>query len=938
MNKSQRFEEAMKWWHYIFNPSKFRGNAKDVWQFQPFRETDAENVLEDMMTSLEQNKGDESVSESRNNPFLPHLIARSRTSAYMQWVVMCYLDNLIAWADSRYREETLESINQATQLYVMAGQILGPRPQFVPKRGVIEPRSYMDLADKWDAFSNAMVEMELLFPYSAPVAKPTRFRGNKHSGNAYGFSTALYFCLPSNPKLLGYWDTVADRLFKIRHCLNIEGVLRKLPLFEPPIDPALLVLAASQGFNIGSVLNDLNTPAPNYRFNYLLQKALELTNEVKSLGSALLSALEKKDNEALSLLRAKHESNLYNLTLRAKKLQLEEAEKSLDTLNMSRYPSEYKLKYYQQWVGENVNIPRSNFDYKSIPDKIERVVDESGLKLLSFEKEDLDKSSEAQIEQFNAGTMEQLANIYHMMPSIHANSEPVGVGATVEFGGPMMGNAAQAFAKKYLNKSNELSFQASQASKKSTFFRQLQDRIFQANLAGYELMQIDRQITAQKIRIQLSQQEIANQEAQIEQAKEVEAFLRDKYTNEQLYQWMAEQIKSTYYEVYKMAYDMAKKAEKVYRFEKGLTVSNFIQFGYWNSARDGLLAGEQLYLSLKQLENAYIETKGHDYEISMPVSLLQLNPLALIQLKATGACEFDLPETLFDLAYPGHYKRILKSVAVTIPCLAGPYTSLNCTLRLQRHEFRRSNMAGQSYAKRMDESDERFVYNPVPVTAIAVSQGQNDSGVFELNFRDERFMPFEGAGAISGWSIELPQKFRPFDYDTISDVILHLRYTSREGGETLKQAAVAALTEYVQNAAEWSKTEGLFLYFSLRHQFPNEWHRFVHPEETQAELLIGKLWERLPFFARYQGAKATLHGVRLFAPTGTFGPDPGITLDGSSASIGLKQGAAVEKMEQYAVSDIGQDILAAQKQWKLTSKKLVAEPKDVWMVLQYAIS
>ena len=35
--------------------------------------------------------------------------------------------------------------------------------------------------------------------------------------------------------------TVADRLFKIRHCMNIQGVVRQLPLFEPPIDPALLV-------------------------------------------------------------------------------------------------------------------------------------------------------------------------------------------------------------------------------------------------------------------------------------------------------------------------------------------------------------------------------------------------------------------------------------------------------------------------------------------------------------------------------------------------------------------------------------------------------------------------------------------------------------------------------------------------------------------------
>ena len=40
--------------------------------------------------------------------------------------------------------------------------------------------------------------------------------------------------------------------------------------------------------------------------------------------------------------------------------------------------------------------------------------------------------------------------------------------------------------------------------------------------------------------------------------------------------------------------------------------------------------------------------------------------------------------------------------------------------------------------------------------AIATSTGQNDTGLFELNFRDERYLPFEYAGAVSRWRIELP--------------------------------------------------------------------------------------------------------------------------------------------------------------------------------------
>ena len=60
-------------------------------------------------------------------------------------------------------------------------------------------------------------------------------------------AASLYFCVPENDKLLGYWDTVADRLFKLRHCMDIEGRVRQLPLFEPPIDPAPLVRAQAAG-------------------------------------------------------------------------------------------------------------------------------------------------------------------------------------------------------------------------------------------------------------------------------------------------------------------------------------------------------------------------------------------------------------------------------------------------------------------------------------------------------------------------------------------------------------------------------------------------------------------------------------------------------------------------------------------------------------------
>src|SRR5207249_3195216 len=103
------------------------------------------------------------------------------------------------------------------------------------------------------------------------------------------------------------------RLYKIRHCQDIEGAESKLALFAPPIDPAALIQAAAQGLSLGSILADLSSPPPIYRFTSLIQKANEFCGDVKALGSALLSALEKKDAEELGRLRASHETQMLDL-------------------------------------------------------------------------------------------------------------------------------------------------------------------------------------------------------------------------------------------------------------------------------------------------------------------------------------------------------------------------------------------------------------------------------------------------------------------------------------------------------------------------------------------------------------------------------------------------------------------------------------------------
>src|SRR5262249_44335545 len=152
--------------------------------------------------------------------------------------------------------------------------------------------------------------------------------------------------IPPNVDMLKYWDTVADRLFKIRHGMDIEGMERQLALFAPPIDPALLVRAKAAGLDLSSVLSDLAAPAPCYRFMTMVQKALELCAEVKALGNSLLAALEKKDTEALTALRTGHESAVLKAVRELKQKQIDEAKENIQGLKRTQTVTETRRNHY----------------------------------------------------------------------------------------------------------------------------------------------------------------------------------------------------------------------------------------------------------------------------------------------------------------------------------------------------------------------------------------------------------------------------------------------------------------------------------------------------------------------------------------------------------------------------------------------------------------
>src|SRR5262249_22056120 len=156
-------------------------------------------------------------------------------------------------------------------------------------------------------------------------------------------------------------------------------------------------------------------------------------------------------------------------------------------------------------------------------------------------------------------------------------------------------------------------------------------------------------------------------------------------------------------------------------------------FGYWDSLKQGLLAGEKLSYDLRRMEMARLEAPA-EFEITKNVSLALLDPTALVMLKQTGSCFVELPEALFDADHPGHTHRRIKSISLTIPCVTAPYSSVNCKLTLLRNSMRIASTDEDDYPRKTDNGkpvdDGRFLDDFAPIQSIITSTGINDSGRF----------------------------------------------------------------------------------------------------------------------------------------------------------------------------------------------------------------
>ena len=754
-----RFEAALCWYRLYYDPAA----GDNEWSQCPKRNRNGNgNIVGIAAADVPELFEDDACCQ--NTP--PNeAVARRRAS------ILAQVETLLAWGDTllgagcecgHLATGSPETYAMARTIFDAAERILGPIPTTI-----------------------------LSGPPSGPAPTVTNFSA---------LSPRL------NPRLLSAYEKVRDGLTLIHEVDN-----RRRRRYEIRDNTAYWGdETVRDGWKIAggaSCGGGCCTPSP-YRFMFLIEKALELAGEVRAFGSALLAAYEKGDAEYLAALRSSNERQMQSLTLAIRKDQWRDADWQIQALKQAKYSAHNQLTYYTGLVNGGLNGNENLY------------VDLTGVGIGL---------------QVAAQVFEMIAQLGGVIPDAY-----VGTMDFVKI--PMTGSS---FTNFFDSAGKGLGFLAQDvlggaglAVTEGGWDRRLAEWLHQMDIYTIEIERLMREILGAERRSDAALREVNNQQRLIEQATEVEGFLRDKFTNDALYLYHQRETAALYRRVYELAVETARQAERAFNFERGHTAETFIDGELWDDLHEGLLAGERLEVALRRMQKAYLDRNRREYELTKHVSLRRDFPLALLQLKNNGICEIEIPEWMFDLDYPGQYLRRIRNVSLTIPCVVGPYTGVHCRLTLVSsmtrvdprlhgpimrccgqpehqcccpEEIRDGDAAGY----REIPGDPRIVHSFAAADAIATSSAQNDGGLFELNFRDERYLPFEFAGAVSRWRIELPRENNQFDFDSITDLVLHLNYTAREGGDALRRAARTTSCGRLPG-------DGMRL-FDVRHDFPDAW-------------------------------------------------------------------------------------------------------------------
>ncbi|MDC9621814.1 neuraminidase-like domain-containing protein [Xenorhabdus sp. XENO-7] len=720
----QNFDETHRWLKYVWSPSGYivHGQIQTYkWNVRPLLEDTSWNS--DPLDSVD-----------------PDAVAQNDPMHYKVSTFMRTLDLLLARGDYAYRQLERDTLNEAKMWYMQALHLLGEKP-------------YLPLSPNWD--NPRLDKAADITTQKAYAQAITRLRQNETTAARTANSLTGLFLPQINDVMMNYWQTLEQRLYNLRHNLSIDGQPLSLPIFATPADPKALLSAAVATSQGGGNLPKVSLLL--WRFPQMLDSARSMVGQLIQFGATLQNIIERQDGEALNALLQNQAAELILTTIRIQDKTIEELDAEKTVLEKSRAGAQSRFDSYSKLHDENINAGEE--------------------KAMSLRAAASGMTTAVQAARLAGAALDLAPNMF---------------GFAV--GGSRWGSIAEATGYVMEFSASVMNTEADKISQSESYRRRRQEWEIQRNNAEAELKQIEAQLNSLTIRREAAVLQTVSLKTQQEQTQAQLAFLQRKFSNQALYNWLRGRLAAIYFQFYDLAAARCLMAEMAYRWETNESATNFIKPGAWQGTYAGLLAGEALMLNLAQMEETHLKQDQRALEVERTVSLSAvyaglpsnsfnlsekvtelvkkgsgnsgngLNTLAF----GTGADTQTSLQASLSLAdlnifkdYPaslGKTRRI-KQISITLPALLGPYQDIQAVL----------TYGGENNGLARG------------CKALAISRGMNDSGQFQLDFNDGKFLPFEGIAIDDKGALVLSfpnaTSNQKAMLQTLSDIILHIRYT-----------------------------------------------------------------------------------------------------------------------------------------------------------------
>ena len=250
------------------------------------------------------------------------------------------------------------------------------------------------------------------------------------------------------------------------------------------------------------------------------------------------------------------------------------------------------------------------------------------------------------------------------------------------------------------------------------------------------------------------------------------------------------------------------------------------------------------------------------------MSLAQLDPLALAQLRADGTTTFATPMRLFDQDFPGHYLRLIRRVTLSVIALIPPSEGIHATL---------ATTGVARVAVGPDAVQTIGVRRPPE--SVALSAALNATGVFTFEPPTGMRDPFEGLGVDTTWQFDLPKAANLFDFSTIADVLVTIDYTALDSPDYR-----------VRVLRELDQTREGQRGFSLRQEFSDAWWDLNNPGQIDTPMQVSFTTRRTDFPPNLDQITIDHIAVSLICDSPPPAPLSTVTLrlteDGTTARLG----------------------------------------------------